>query len=66
MTAYRHWTVRRHWLQAKTNDNEGCNSCATIVQVLQDLFYGFMFYCMFYFTYDRSFKVLPENRDRLC
>ena len=23
------WTVRRHWLQAKKNANEGCNSCAT-------------------------------------
>jgi len=33
------WTVRRHWLQAKTNANEGCNSCATVVQFLQDLFY---------------------------
>jgi len=25
-----HWTVRRHWLQAKTNANEGSNSCASI------------------------------------
>ena len=24
-----HWTVRRHWLQAK-NANEGCNSCASL------------------------------------
>ena len=23
----------------KQNANEGCNSCATVVQVLQDLFY---------------------------
>ena len=39
MTAYtvQDWTVRRHWLQAKPN--EGCNSCAAVVQVLQDLFY---------------------------
>jgi len=29
MTA--HWTVRRHWLQAKTNANEGCNSCASLL-----------------------------------
>jgi len=53
MTAHR--PVRRHWLQAKTklkqNVNEGCNSCAFNVQVLQDLFYS-----MFYFTCDRSFK----------
>jgi len=32
------------------NDNEGCNSCATAVQILQDLFHD----CMFYFTCDRS------------
>ena len=31
MTA--HWTVRRHWLQAKTKMR-----AATVVQVLQDLF----------------------------
>ena len=31
MTAYR--------LVLKQNANEGCNSCATVVQVLQDLFY---------------------------
>jgi len=40
MTAYR--PVRHHWLQArklKQNANEGCNSCATVVQVLRDLFY---------------------------
>jgi len=28
MTA--HWTVRRHWLQAKTKCYEGCNSCASL------------------------------------
>jgi len=28
MTAHR--PVRRHWLQAKTNANEGCNSCASV------------------------------------
>jgi len=28
MTA--HWTVRCHWLQAKQNANEGCNSCASL------------------------------------
>ena len=28
MTAYR--PVRRHWLQAKQNANEGCNSCASL------------------------------------
>ena len=33
----------------KQNASEGCNSCARVVQVLQDLFY-----CMFYFTCDRS------------
>ena len=31
------WTVRRHWLQAKTKCWVGCN--ATVVQVLHDLFY---------------------------
>jgi len=25
-----HRTVRRHWLHAKTNANEGCNSCASL------------------------------------
>ena len=34
MTAYLDWTVRCHWLQVKQNTNEGCNSCATVVQVL--------------------------------
>jgi len=29
-----HWTVRRHWLQAKQNANEGCNSCASLVGLL--------------------------------
>jgi len=28
MTA--HWTVRRHWLQAQQNANEGCNSYASL------------------------------------
>jgi len=28
MTAHR--PVRRHWLQAKTNANDGCNSCASL------------------------------------
>ena len=41
-------TVRRHWLQAKTKCQWGlqqlCKSCTTC----------FMFYCMFYFTCDRS------------
>jgi len=45
----------------KQNANEGCNSCATVVQILQDLFYvllplfivaaiilSFKFYCKFY------------------
>jgi len=34
---------------------------ATVVQVLQDLFYV-MFYCMFYFTCDRSFKPNTHRR----
>ena len=41
------------------NANEGCNSCATIVQVLQDLFYV---YCMFYCTCDRSLKPRHHRR----
>jgi len=36
----------------KQNANEGCNSCATVVQVLQDLFYVLLHD---YFTCDRSF-----------
>ena len=35
---------------------------ATVVQVLQDLF---MFYCMFYFTCDRSFTQIL-SRGRRC
>ena len=46
MTAHR--PVRRHWLQAKTKCYWGlqqlCKSCRTC----------FKFYCMFYFTCDRS------------
>jgi len=40
------WTVRRHWLQAKnaTVVQQLCKSCRTC----------FKFYCMFYFTCDRS------------
>ena len=33
--------------KAKTNANEGCNSCATVVQVSQDLFYV-LFHVLFY------------------
>ena len=53
MTA--HWTVtvRCHWLQAKTKCYWGlqqlCKSCRTC----------FKFYCMFYFTCDRSFTSGP-------
>jgi len=32
------------------NANEGCNSCASLAGLV------FMFYCMFYFTCDHSFK----------
>ena len=32
MTAHR--PVRRHWLQAKTNANEGCNSCASLAALV--------------------------------
>jgi len=43
--------VRRHWLQAKTKCQRGlqqlCKYCRTC----------FKFYCMFYFTCDRSFTV---------
>jgi len=38
----------------KQNANEGCIGCATVVQVLYRT--CFMFYCMFYFTCDRSFS----------
>jgi len=34
----------------KQNANEGCNSCASPAGLV------FMFYCMFYFTCDRSFR----------
>jgi len=44
VTAYRHSVIS---CKLKQNANEGC---ATVVQVLQDLFY-----CMFYFTCGRSF-----------
>jgi len=33
--------------QLKQNANEGCNSCATVVQVLQDLLYVLL-YVLFY------------------
>jgi len=52
MTAHR--PVRRHWLQAKTKWGlqQLCKSCRTC----------FKFYCMFYFTWDRSFMVaLPQH-----
>ena len=59
----------------KQNANEGCNSCAAVVQVLYVLlqllviaaiilsfkFYC-KFYCMFYFTCDRSLKVKTYKR----
>ena len=52
MTAY------RHWLQAKTKCWWGlqqlCKSCRTC----------FMFYCMFYFTCDRSFTDCKANVSR--
>jgi len=78
MTAYtvQSWTVRRHWLQAKTNANEGCNSCASlaglvlcsiaaacyIAAIILSFKFNCKFYCMFYFTCDRSFTRLTERR----
>ena len=53
------WMVRRHWLQAKTKClwglQQSCNSCASLAGLV------FMFYCMFYFTCDRSLKVRSWN-----
>ena len=67
MTA--HWTVHRHWVQAKTKCQWGlqqlcimCKSCRTCLK----------FYCMFYFTCDRSLKccvsesLASGTRDKLC
>jgi len=36
-----YWTVRRHWLLAKTKcyANEGCNSCASLAGLVLCLFY---------------------------
>jgi len=48
------WTVRRHWLQVQAKTKcwwwlqQLCKSCRTC----------FKFYCMFYFTCDRSFTVV--------
>jgi len=45
------------------NANEGCNSCASLAGLVSK------FYCMFYFTCDRSLKrgiVTSEHRARWC
>ena len=39
MTAYRPVLDGTHGCKLKQNANEGCNNRATVVQVLQDLFY---------------------------
>ena len=61
--------MQKHWAQAKISmklaggllflthpvyRHEGCNSCASLC---------FMFYCMFYFTCDRSFSITRVRTD---
>ena len=46
-------TVRRHWLQAK---NKMLMRAATVVKSCRTCF---KFYCMFYFTCDRSLRLAP-------
>jgi len=49
----------------KQNANKGCNSCATVVQQLcKSRRTCFMFYCMFYFTCDRSLNQQRLRNDR--
>ena len=70
MTAYRPGLDGTSSLDAcklKQNANEGCNSCATVVQVLQDLFYVLLHALCFiacFMLYTVRMKLEKAARDR--
>jgi len=62
-------TVRRHWLQAKTNANEGCNSCASLagLVLLQVLFYLWsLLKAVICHIYSYALQFSPTSASSVC